>query len=287
MLKALLKSGKFWITLFVLGLVGAVTLLAIDFWVMPDYTNYNKGITVPDVTKRSLAEAEQLLTDYGLRYEVIDRRSNTAYPADYILDQTPSASKIVKPNRKVYLTVNTAVQPTVEVPNVTNLSLRNARIQLQNYGLTVGTISYASSRFKNSVMRQSIPAGRTVDKGTTINLTVSDGLGVKKVPIPEIVGLRLPDAQQRLRTLGLRVGEIRFQPNKEYTPNTVLSYTPANKDSLIEGSTLDLIISERFTVEEESESGAVMADSTATETVQPDSLQQESDGQNESDDRNN
>jgi len=239
-----------------------MVLAVANFWIMPAYTQYYEGLTVPDVTKKPLEKAQEILTVYGLRYEIADRRANNAYPGDYIIDQTPNGGKLVKPNRKVYLTVNTASRPTVIVPDVTNLSLRNAKIQLQNYGLSVGTISYASSRFRNSVMNQSIQPGKTVDKGTSVNLTVSDGLGVEMVAIPEIVGLRLPNAQGRLDQAGLRIDEIRFKPSKEYVPNTVLDYSPSDTDSLVIGSSLNLVVSERFNVKEESESGAVDIDTT-------------------------
>ena len=271
---ALVKSKRVWITLISIALFGAIFLYLIDILIMPSYTNYKEGLTVPDVTKTSLQDAGKRLENYGLRYEVVERRSHPAYPSDYIIDQNPSPSQVVKPNRKIYLTVNTAIQPKVNVPDVTNLSLRNAKIQLQNYGLEVGTISYVSSRFKNTVLRQSIPGGKRVDKGAVVDLTVSDGLGVKLVQIPEIQGLRLSEAQNQLSQVGLRVGEIRFKPSQDFTPNTVLNYSPSDKDSIVTGSVLNLVVSERFSTEEETESGAVIIDST--EATEPDTTQQDS-----------
>lgn len=267
-LKTLLTNKSLYRWIGGLIAAGALGLYLLDAVIMPAYTNYDEGVTVPDVTQVSLQEAETRLASYGLRFEVNERRSNSAYPADYVIDQSPVPAEIVKPNRKVYLTVNNASQPTVEVPDVVNLSLRNAEIQLQNYGLQVGTISYESSRFKSSVLRQSVPAGNVVDKGTIVNLTVSDGLGERMVNVPDIVGLRLSEAQQKLRETGLRVGEIRFQPSKELEPNMILDYEP-KKAQLVEGETLKLIVSERFEVEEESESGAIRIDTTYV--AEPDS----------------
>lgn len=241
--------------------MAAVLLGALlNFVIMPNYTNYNEGVTVPDVTKISLNEAEQLLEKYGLRHEILDRRANAAYPANYIIDQAPQPLQLVKPNRKVYLTVNTEVSPKAVVPNVVDMSLRNARIQIENYGFTLGTTSYESNRFRNTVMRQSLTPGDTVNRGATINLVVSDGLGDRIVTVPEITGLRLSQAQQQIRQAGLRVGEIRFQPSRE-EPNTVLSYSP-NTPELTEGEELILVVAERFDAREERESGAVGADTT-------------------------
>lgn len=242
-------------------MAGILFLLLLDNVIMPAYTNYNEGVTVPNVSQLSLEEAQEVLANHGLRYELADRRSNESYPANYVIDQTPAPAKIVKPDRKVYLTVNIETNPTVEVPKVVNLSFRNARIQLQDNGLKVGTVSYESSRFKNSVLSQSKPPETIVPKGTMIELTVSDGLGGKLVELPDLKGLKLSEAQQIIREKGLRVREIKFKPSREVTPNTVLSYDPA-KEELLEGESLKLIISEKFGNKEESEAGAVV-DTTA------------------------
>jgi len=238
---------------------GALTILVVDNWIMPAYTNYNEGVTVPDLTKISLQEAESLLESYGFRYEILDRRAHSSYPPDYIIDQAPAPRQIVKPNRKIFLTVSTDTRPTVVVPNVENMSLRNARIQLENSGLEVGVISMESGRFRDTVIRQSIAAADTVDQGTVVDLAVSDGLGDELVRVPEIVGLPYQEAQQRILEAGLRIGQITYQPDRETTPYTVLSFTP-DREELLEGRELDLIVSELWDAQEVDEAGAVIDD---------------------------
>jgi beta-lactam-binding protein with PASTA domain len=188
---------------------------------------------------------------------VADRRSNSAFPADYVIDQTPDPATIVKPDRKVYLTVNAVSNPTVEVPDVVNLSLRNARIQLQHNGLKVGVVSYEPSRFKNTVLRQSIPPEDIVPQNSTIDLVVSDGLGEKTIEIPNIRGLRLSEAQRQLQKAGIRIEALQFKPSREEEPNIILDYEPHKKE-LSEGENIKLIVSERYDAEEESEAGAVI-----------------------------
>lgn len=247
------------------GLVLFAILLAVllNFVIMPNYTNFNEGVTVPDVTKISLEEAEELLEQYGLRHEVLDRRANAVYPANYIIDQAPSPLQIVKPNRKVYLTVNTEIRPTAVVPNVVDMSLTNARIQIENYGFTVGSTIYETARFRNTIIRQSLTPGDTVDRGAVINLVVSDGLGGRVVDVPDIVGNTLIEAQQKIRRAGLRVEDIRYEATQDAVPNTVLSFTP-DSEQLTEGQALKLIVSERFDVREEAETGAVGTDTTVS-----------------------
>ncbi len=262
-------SKQFWVVFILLAIVTVIAGFIADRMILPGYTQFNEGLTVPDVTKMDIEKAREVLRASGLRDSVIDKRYNAAFPANYVIDQTPSPSLIVKPNRKIYLTVNTSSTPKVIVPSVLDLSLRNAELQLQNYGLRLGTVSYVSSPFKNTVIKQSIEAGTPVERGTVISLVISDGLGIKKVLVPDLNGLRLYEAQAQLRTLGLRIGEIKFQPIVDGESNIILDYAP-KADSLVEGSKVNLIVSEQKSTQEEIEQGALIEDST--QTALPDSI---------------
>lgn len=256
-------------------LFGAVTLIAMDRLIMPGYTKYGHGISVPDITRMPLEEAKERLESRGLRYELAAKRSNEAFPPDYVIDQTPNAGMIVKPQRKVYITINTLATPTVSVPDVENLSLRNASIQLQNAGLQVGNVTHESSPFRNSVLRQSVPSGREVDQNTTVDLVVGDGLGSDMVDVPDISNMHLTEAQNKLREAGLRVGTIDFQPTDQVTPNTVLRYHPDNEPSVYEGTAIDLVVSVSAGEDEEEETGPIIIDESGE--VEDDEFDQEDD----------
>ncbi|MCH8557659.1 MAG: PASTA domain-containing protein, partial [Balneolia bacterium] len=114
--------------------------------------------------------------------------------------------------------------------------------------------------------------GTSVRRGTPVNLVVSDGLGMNKVPIPDIVGSRLAVAQREIRQAGLRVGQIEFQPSATVEPNTVLRFTPSESDSLFEGDRINLVVSELSDIQESEERGAVIIDSTDVQQSVPDSL---------------
>lgn len=258
----LLFSLRFYLALLLFALIGGLLLFIANSYVFPTYTNYNEGITTPDVTKMHHDDAIATLERYGLRHEVIDRRSNAAYPVNYIIDQNPLPGQLVKPNRKVYLKVNVQNRPKVKVPTVENLSLRNARIQLQNFGLKVGSISYKSSPFKNTVLSQSISDGTEVEKGTAINLVISDGLGVRMITIPDIIGKTLSEAQRLIITSGLRLGAYRYVPSETKAVNTVVGYEPYGEKSVLEGSEIDLIIAEEAKFQEFDESFSINKDST-------------------------
>ena len=256
-------NPRLYISLMVLLLLGVIGLVTMDRVIMPLYTGQGQGITVPDVSRMPLHVATEKLELYGLRHELASKRSNEAFPAEYVIDQTPAAGVIVKPNRKVYITVNTTSTPTVSVPDITGLSLRNATIQLQNSGLITGNITYESSRFRNSILRQSVPAGRRVDHNTRVDLVVGDGLGSAMVAIPNLNQLHFTRAQNEINEAGLRVGSIRFEPTSQVPPNTVLRYSPSGPERVYEGTSVDLVVSVSPDQDEQTETGPIIIDETS------------------------
>lgn len=228
----------------VLGVLAACALFVflLNKYIMPAYTHHDDGVTVPNVTRLPLKRAEHLLASSGLEYKVYEKRSNNTFPANYVLEQNPNPWNIVKPGRKVYLIVNVISHPTVEMPDLENLSLRSARIQLENSNLKIGTVSYQSGRFKNTVLHQSIPPKKVVEKGSEVDLVVSNGLGKERVIVPHIIGLYLKQAEQKVRQSGLRVGQIHYKPSRNTVPNTVLNYFPRVREAVV-GSTLQFVVS--------------------------------------------
>jgi beta-lactam-binding protein with PASTA domain len=272
MWKRILNEPRVFISLGIVIVIGFAVLGILDTIVMPSYTRYGQGLTVPDVTRLPVEQAKAILIQNGLRVTVEDRRYNAAYPPDFVIDQNPQGGQLAKPERMVYLSVNTDQNPKVAVPNLVNLSLRNAELQLKGSALRIGTVSFASSKFKNVVLSQSIEPGRLVDKNSYVDLVVSDGLGEARYATPALLGIKLSEAQKVLRDRGLRIGMIQFQPS-DGEINIVLGfsvrnetnrYSSARPDSVFEGTTFDLIISESAKIKETLESGVVIIDSTGT-----------------------
>lgn len=236
---------------------GATTLFVMDAFVMPWYTQHGEGVTVPDVKNLSLEEAQARFEAVGLRSDVYDQRPNEVLPPGHVMDQTPSGGTIVKPNRKIYLMISAETRPTVGMPNLVGNSLDNARIQLQVRGLKIGSISYESSPYRNSVLRQSVAPGADIRRNAMVNLVIGDGIGQRKVPAPSLLGLRLPVAQMRIRDGGLYVGDITYEASRDYPAGIVIRVNPASADSLFEGTSIHLTVSEDPNVQEVIEGGVV------------------------------
>jgi beta-lactam-binding protein with PASTA domain/tRNA A-37 threonylcarbamoyl transferase component Bud32 len=106
----------------------------------------------------------------------------------------------------------------ISVPQVDNLTLQAAETKIIKAGLVVGTVKAQKSQTvaANHVISTSPPEGNNVPRHTSINITVSKGLGSKSVP--RVVGDSQLIAEQALTKAGL-----------QYNVTNVTSAQPAGR----------------------------------------------------------
>lgn len=176
-------------------------------------THHNQAKSVPFVQGRSFEEAKQTLEAAG--FEVVIQDSlyiDTAKPLS-VLKQIPDADELVKVNRTVYLTINRAVPPMVEMPNLVGYSYRSAEMALKNANLRVGDTSFRNDFGKNSVLEQRykgavIKPGDKIRMGSAISLVLGNGVGNRQFPVPLMIGLTLCEAKTLAEAQGLIIGSI-------------------------------------------------------------------------------
>lgn len=254
----------YYIFYLIAGIIGFFLglLIILNNYVMPEYTQYGKSVQVPDITQRSLDVAMSTLKNYGFEVILAERQFDTDLPSNYVVDQTPKAGAMVKPNRTILLSINITERPPVLVPDLRNLRLRNAELQLRNYGLLVGDIEYITSYKKQIVLDQSIQPGLKVERGTRIHLKVSNGLGDEYVTLPNLVGLPFEEVLLILKKQRLRLGVVVYEESTAFPINYVMSMFPTGIDSLMTGSSIDLIISRDPVLYQEDDKSTTPPDTT-------------------------
>ena len=86
-----------------------------------------------------------------------------------VLKQNPNPKEKVKRGRKVYVTVASDQPPIVKMPQLQDVSLRQAEIMLKAKGLILGTVIYKPSPYENAVLEQ-LYRGRPIASGKDINM---------------------------------------------------------------------------------------------------------------------
>ena len=245
-----LKSRE--IRLTALALVGGVVLIYVLFFFvfLPLYTNHGDVVTVPDVTKMTLTNAVEKLEDGDLRYEVVDSLYNSDLEPLAIISQDPIGNSKVKPGRRIYLTVNKTVPPTVKLPNIIGVSQYQAKLRLEGGNLTIGKMDYVPHQYANLVISASykgrkLKEGDMLPKFAKIDLIVGKGTGSMRAELPNLIGSPYETAIGTLTRLGMHWAPPRFDASSSETPGMVIQQSPrfVPGDSVSMGTEFVLIVS--------------------------------------------
>lgn len=222
-----------------LGLfIGAIFLLSALIYGLVGYSSGD--IAVPDVKEKTLVEAEAILKDNNLDF-TLKEEFDAKVPTGTVIKQSPGAGSHVKAGRKIQLTVSKGAEPGV-VPDLKGKNLAEATEMLHAAKLAVGkvTVQYKEGAAQGAVLSQDIEAGKKVAAGTKVDLVVNISKGQSVVP--DLKGLTLSDARERLSSMGLMVGSVTTKEDSA-PKGTVIGAEPEFGKVLSEGSVVTLIVS--------------------------------------------
>jgi len=157
----------------------AIVLMLTAFGLLGWYTKHNVTIAVPNVVGMAFDEAKIKLESAGLSSKIIDSVYNEKAAPFSIVEQLPAANENVKPERIVFLVINTGNKPKVKMPKLVDMSLTLAKAVLKNRGLTLGNISFTYDEIGNNLVvnqnyrGESIEAGKMIPTGSSIDLVVA------------------------------------------------------------------------------------------------------------------
>ena len=133
---------------------------------------------------------------------------------------------------------------TVEMPDVIDVSLENARNQLESMGLKVKVENiYSDTVDENDIVKTSPKKGEDVKLGATVTLYVSKGKETKKVEMPDLVGKKVDEAKYVLTKAKLEVGAVEKQHSDIYKKDEVIWQSEEKGAELKEGPKINLVIS--------------------------------------------
>lgn len=186
-------------------LLGAFIVFLLAFvWAFLSFGNFwsNATVDVPNVVGKQVTVAKHILEDNHLRVSVSEV-SNPDVPAGQVISQSPEANEQVKEQRTVHLVVSKGVGD-ITMPDITGMTIDQARSRLKNLGLVIGKISAGTvdSKEDGVILMQSPPGDSKVTKGATVDVTVNR-VKSKKVELPNLVGMTVKDAKDALASLGL------------------------------------------------------------------------------------
>ena len=255
-IKKLLKESKvaFVICTLMAALVVGLILILIVFLWLHGYTRHGKETQVPYVCGMYVEEAEMTLKAQDLQMEIIDSTYSKKVPLGTIVEQTPPSGANVKHGRTIYVIMNARSEKQVPMPELHDISYRQAEATLNALGLKVSNIRYEPSEYRDLVLDvrldgESVEAGTRLPEGTGLILVVGQGRGNAQAYVPDLHGKTLAEARSTLLSSHLIVGAVNYaegpvsDEDSETTPCYVYDQKPKGGQWLMEGSHIDLYLS--------------------------------------------
>ena len=211
---------KYLIALIFFSLSGIVIL---DYFILPNYVGYNNEHYLPDIRGEYLEKATYQLRALHFNTKPILIPYSESHTPGTVIKMFPRAFTKVKEGRTIDLTI-AGKDEDIEIPDISNLSLRNAKLTLTKLGLGIDTIIYEYDNvISDGYISFQLPRkGQTVKSSTNMTLGVSRGAPPDYYIIPDIVNYSLTRARKSIINEGLRVGEITYEFQPDLVPNTVI-----------------------------------------------------------------
>ena len=209
-----LISKVFWKHLAIIAGSG-LTILLFIFIGMRIYTRHGRAYAVPDLRGLTVEEAAMVTSARRMRYKVADSVFLSHEARGTIIDQNPGPNFRVKENRTIFLTINAMNPERVPMPDVTGVSLRQARAIIETQGLQVGRLIYVPDIALNNVLRQQyqgndIKPGEMVIRGESIDLVLGEGLSRRTTYVPDLIYMNQERARSRILEASLNIGAILY-----------------------------------------------------------------------------
>lgn len=194
-----------------------IALIWITLFMLSVYTNKGENFPAPSLKGLTVNQIESLANRHDFRFVIEDSVFRKNFIPGTVVFQNPAAGHKIKPNRLIYLTIASFTPEQVEVPKLTDVSIRQARELLESKGFELGNIILRPSEFDDLVLEQkhdgqNIVPGSKLGNGSTIDLVVGKKMFGGSTIIPDLKALPLPAAQNILRNRSLTTGSLIYDP---------------------------------------------------------------------------
>jgi eukaryotic-like serine/threonine-protein kinase len=214
--------------LLVLGVVGGVAYAILGG---------GSSHAVPQVNGLSLTQAEQEVTQSGLKYTV-HKESSATVPTDHVISTSPPNGNVVPAGSTVALFVSTGPK-MVKVPPVKHDSVNQATATLKAAGFQVSVQTDSNSNGQpGTVVKQDPSAGTKAKFGSVVTIFVPPNGNL----VPAVVGDDYQVALGKLSNAGLTNINVGYVSNPQLPNGTVVAQNPHAGKRVPAGTQINLTV---------------------------------------------
>ena len=235
-----LREKKFYINLLII-LLTCGALLWLTFRLLDKYTRHYEVYTMPDFVGQDFQEVKHEYSK-DFNFILIDSVYPKGQQPGSIFQQDPLPGSKIKKGRNVYAIIVAVTPEKTLMPNLKNISLREAIGRLDSNGLEVDHLDYVPYSYKNNVIEQfyqnqPIEEGTELVKGSKIVLQVGIGDNKDKVKVPNLIGKPAMEAKRILNLTGLNLGKETWEDRDSTQYMCVRRMSPGPSSGSVEAGT--------------------------------------------------
>lgn len=235
-----LREKKFYINLLII-LLTCGALLWLTFRLLDKYTRHDEVYTMPDFVGQDFQEVKHEYSK-DFNFILIDSVYPKGQQPGSIFQQDPLPGSKIKKGRNVYAIIVAVTPEKTLMPNLKNISLREAIGRLDSNGLEVDHLNYVPYSYKNNVIEQfyqnqPIEEGTELVKGSKIVLQVGIGDNKDKVKVPNLIGKPAMEAKRILNLTGLNLGKETWEDRDSAQYMCVRRMSPGPSSGSVEAGT--------------------------------------------------
>ena len=201
-----------------------------------------KTIEAPTFVGMTLEQAQEAAETYDVKVVEGDEVISEEYEKGLIVSQDPMPGEDVKTGSTITVNISKGLGEG-SVPDLVGKNESELSAYLEAAGFKLGNVTTeASDKAKGYVLSQSPKAGEEVEKGTAIDVVVSDG-SEAKVGVPSLIGQTEAQAKSALKNAGLNVGNVSSEYSSKYAAGTVMWQQYDANSQLKKGSKVSIKVS--------------------------------------------
>lgn len=209
-----LKQKKFYLH-FSIGIIASFLMLWLVLIALNFFTFHGEAINVDPYYGLTIEEIETQENEYNFQYIIADSVYDVSKRPGTVIQQNPLPDSKVKRNRKIYFTIVAITPEMTQMPNLVDLSYRQALVTLKTYELNINIKYFIPDFAPNAVLAQllegdTINPGDTLQKGAKIDLILGLGYNPAKYKVPFLIGLSMDEAVEYLHNASFNIGEFTY-----------------------------------------------------------------------------
>ncbi len=240
-----LTKRAFYINLLI-AIALVVIIIEVAFLSLKGYTRHGEEIVVPNFVGLNCDSIlEQCKDDFN--FVMLDSVYTKNLPEGSIYQQDPLPNSNVKKGRNLYYVKVSEAPEKVVMPNLKNLSLRQAMVALRANGLNVSELEFVDHFARNAIVEQEfkgevIEPGTELVKGSSIKLKVGYGRDDERTHLPNLLATHKSDVRNILHEASLNIGREYHMDEDENKRYRVYKMKPVyDIETLVKlGSTVDV-----------------------------------------------